>query len=74
VFALLRAARDGSSRVLCLHNVSNRAQQVDVSSDELGSSARVWRDLVTREEHAADGRLTVNLAPYGVCWLKASET
>ena len=74
VFALLRTARDGSSRVLCLHNVSNRAQQVEVSSDELGTSARVWRDLVTREEHAADGRLTVNLAPYGVCWLKASET
>jgi len=74
VFALLRTARDGSSRVLCLHSVSNRAQQVEVSSDELGTSTRTWCDLVTGAEHAADGRLTVDVGSYGVCWLKASET
>jgi len=73
LFAVLRIARDGATRVLCLHNVSDRAQQVEVSSEELGTSAAAWRDLLTGEEHAADGGLAVDVGPYSVCWLKALD-
>jgi glycosidase len=71
IFALLRVARDGASCVLCLHNVSDRVQQVEVSSEELGASAVAWRDLLTGDEYGADGKLRVDVGPYGVCWLKA---
>ena len=74
VFALLRTARDGSSRVLCMHNVSPWQQKIQVATDRLGGSTGVWCDLVTGEDHVADARLTVDLAPYGVCWLKGSGT
>ncbi|MFN2129786.1 MAG: sugar phosphorylase [Anaerolineae bacterium] len=71
IFALLRIARDGASRVLCLHNASDRMQQVEISIERLGTSATAWRDLLTGQDHAADSGLMVEVGPYGVCWLKA---
>ena len=70
-FALLRTARDGASRILCLHNVSARHLQVEVATGQLGIANGVWWDLVTGQQYAAEARLVVSLASYGVCWLKA---
>ncbi len=71
VFALLRTARDGASRVLCLHNVSARRQEVEVAANQLGIVNGAWRDLVAGQQVAAEARLVVDMAPYGVCWLRA---
>ena len=72
VFAVLRTAPEGECRALCLHNVSDQAQQVRVPTAAVGAAPGVWRDVVTGREHelAADG-LILHLPPYAVCWLEA---
>lgn len=62
VFALLRTALDGASRVLCLHNVSGAALRVECDPARSG-----WRDLLTGETGTSG---TVELPPFAVRWLK----
>jgi glycosidase len=76
VFALLRAARDGNSHVLCLHNVSDRVHSVHLLPAELGLTAGNWLDLLSGEVHAVgqDGGRngwTLSLPPYAVRWIRA---
>ncbi|HEY75382.1 MAG TPA: sugar phosphorylase, partial [Thermoflexia bacterium] len=65
VFALLRAAPDGSERVLCLHNVSGTDVEVRIEPRVL-SSAGVLRDLVGGGTLSA-GKIT--LEAYQTVWL-----
>lgn len=71
VFALERTAVDQSSTVVCLHNVSGRPQRYRERS--LSVRGRLV-DLATGEEHdvGATGMLEVDLAPYGVAWLRSA--
>ena len=71
VFAIVRAARRGGSRVLALTNVTAREQRVSVGLPETGSAAALWRDALSgRAVAARGGRLEVALRPYGVSWLE----
>jgi glycosidase len=71
VFALLRTSPDGQNRVLCLHNASNRMQRLQIHTGELSLPTGNWRDLLARESIAVDeGRVTVNLKPYDVRWIR----
>ena len=80
VFTLWRISPDGKERVVCLHNVSRQAQQVELN---LWPKARYTRtapvekltglaDLVsgTRLEAPSGPTLKLSLAPYQVSWLK----
>jgi sucrose phosphorylase len=58
LFAVERTAPDGSSRVLCLQNVSDVKVTV---------SAVTGTDLLTNNLHASD---TLTLPPYAIVWLK----
>jgi hypothetical protein len=66
VFPLHRTFPDGVSRVLCLHNVSASAQQVERSSAGATGPAANWRDLISGET-TRDRR--ISLPPYAVRWL-----
>jgi sucrose phosphorylase len=71
---LLRTSPDGSSTVLCAHNVSSRGQDLHVTPAELDQPSHVWRDLLTGKEFRADaGHLKLTLAPYAIRWLKAQD-
>jgi glycosidase len=71
VFALLRASPEGDSHVLCLHNVSDRTQPVQLHLRDLDLPPGTWRDLLSAEDYAVGSHgLTVHLPPYGVRWLK----
>ncbi len=71
LFAHLRTAPDGSQRVLCIHNVTDSAQQTAV---ELGrtNAGDVLTDLVNGDVIAVDdaGRVALQAAPYAVRWLR----
>jgi glycosidase len=74
IFALLRTAPDGGSRVLCLHNVSDRPWTVQLRLDDLGlpggAQGRAWRDLLSGEAYRCDREgCSLVLPPYAVCWL-----
>jgi sucrose phosphorylase len=74
VFAFLRTACDGSSPVLCAHNVSDQVQLVNVPAG-LGSEAGNQFDLLSGEVYASgqdddqDG-WTLALPPYAVRWVR----
>lgn len=72
VFALLRRSPEGSSQVLCLHNVSGCQQRVRLSPHEHDLPSGTWHDLLSEETFpiVQDGS-TVSLPPYAVRWLKA---
>ncbi len=71
VFALLRTAPGGHSRVLCLHNVSNRPIELQIDVKGLGLTAGGWRELLADETHYAEGGdASLPLGPYGLGWLK----
>jgi len=69
VFALLRTSPDGARRVLALHNVSARPQQVRVPV-EAAAPLNQRRDLITGQSIAA---ASVTLAPYQAAWLEVED-
>jgi sucrose phosphorylase len=65
VFGVARTARDGSTRVVCLHNVSD--EPVRARLPEPATKPR--RDLLEGGYGGALAGTEVVLAPYGVAWL-----
>jgi sucrose phosphorylase len=71
VCTFLRVSLDGSSRVLCAHNVSEQMQELRFLPADLDLPVRTWRDLLTGEEYRADsGGVTLTLPPYAIRWWK----
>ena len=73
IFALWRTSPDGSDRVLCLHNVSNQAQDVTIAAGDLPErwQASSLTDLFGSGLYPIgnDQTVTFTLAPYQVLWL-----
>jgi sucrose phosphorylase len=74
-FTFVRTSVDGDSRVLCIHNVTNRPQTFWESVAPWGlRPEEALIDLLTNAPYTttanADLRLTV--PPYGVLWLKSA--
>jgi glucosylglycerate phosphorylase len=69
VFGLLRLPREEGRPVICLHNVSEQRQVVQLEMKKLGLVQKLYRDLIGGEiiESNQDGR--VELGPYQVLWL-----
>ena len=65
VFGLLRTARDSSSRIMVLVNVSDAPQAVTLPPD-----AVQWHDLIGGQSFGGGG--TISLNPHQVAWLRAS--
>jgi glycosidase len=71
VFALLRIAPQEGSQVLCLHNVSDRSHVVEVLPTEFDLPRDRWYNLLSGAAYAAGPEgLSIDLAPYAVCWLR----
>ena len=70
VFAMLRLSPDGDERVLCLHNISDRPQNVHIQSkDVVAGSSGQWVDVITSDSF--EDRLA--LEPYQTLWLRIKE-
>lgn len=74
IFAVLRLSPDGNQRVLCLHNVSDKTQNMIVDlNDIFGSASYQFTDLVTHEfvNNSLNSKLV--LKPYQTLWLRIKE-
>jgi sucrose phosphorylase len=74
LFSFARGATDGSGSVLCIHNVSGSPQRFDADLSSSGfAPGSTLADLLsgTAYQVGADARATVEVAPYGVLWLKS---
>lgn len=74
LFCFVRSAPDGTSQVLCITSVAPEPRQLslDLSSYGIASSSRML-DLISNQTYRvdADGRLSFQVDPYRVLWLKA---
>ncbi|MDQ2693031.1 MAG: sugar phosphorylase, partial [Chloroflexota bacterium] len=74
VFAVLRFSPDGSTRVLCLHNISDYPQRVKLEAKEIfGLFAGGFIDLVTEDRMDDVSNNVVTLQPYQSLWLRIKE-
>jgi hypothetical protein len=74
LFSFIRSAPDGSSRVLCVHNVAGDGCEVVVDPAALSlSAAGRLVDLIDGKcyEGGETGRFTCTIRPYGILWLRA---
>jgi len=73
ILAYERSAPDGSSRVLCVHNVTGRRQRFEADRGD-GLTVRGKLVDVTQPDRTAQvdqhGRLSMTIEPYGVAWLR----
>ena len=75
LFAVLRTAPAGDDVILCLINISDSPQsiQIDPVAGNLPPAA-AWRDLIAGNIYTPEnGQLTIHLPAYGVLWLTRSE-
>jgi len=71
LFALWRYARSVDQQLLCLHNVANETVHASISLKQYQNPEAEFVDLLSgREFTASDGRLTLEIPPYGVHWLR----
>ncbi|MEW6405817.1 MAG: sugar phosphorylase [Chloroflexota bacterium] len=76
IFALLRQSPSTLEKVLCLVNVTDRPQPVDLDPREIfESDADVIHltDLISGRLIEAQRTVPLNLSPYEICWLAAIE-
>jgi glucosylglycerate phosphorylase len=74
IFALLRLSPDGSRRVLCLHNISDKPQSAAFNlKDVFESSSGQLIDLLTNQpmNDPLNGNLVLH--PYQTLWLRIKE-
>ncbi len=71
LFTIERTAPDGTSRVLCVHNVTNQPQRLTAGPEEGVRVRGVLEDLCSsvKVEVSLDGHVEVDVPPYGVRWL-----
>lgn len=70
IFGFMRQSADRNQTIFCLNNVTNRGQEIPLSSLNL-TSIQQWRDLITDEVYD-DLDAVMTLRPYQTVWLANS--
>ena len=72
VFTVLRTSPEGNERILCLINVTDEIQNIDITESDPGEVAKWWLDLIGEKEYQnGKGVLSLDLEPYQVMFMKA---
>ncbi len=72
VFTVLRASPEGDEHILTITNVTDSVCTVEIPLSELNLEQTRWHDLLGEKEWAVDNeKLTIDLQPFNVVWLKA---
>ncbi len=73
VFSIWRASPDRKCQALCLHNVTNQEQYINIDPTELPSSqGDRWTDILSGDSTSTTvDLLDIKLAPYQSIWLES---
>ncbi|MFO7634885.1 MAG: alpha-amylase family glycosyl hydrolase [Caldilinea sp.] len=72
LFSFVRTAADGSSRVLCIHNVAGHAVNLAVDPAKMRfDKTATLTDLIGGATFECDDTLELSVPPYGVYWLRS---
>jgi glycosidase len=74
IFAVLRFSPDRSTRVLCLHNISDQPQRVRIETSEIfGLFAGGLIDVIADQRMDDLSKESLTLQPYQSLWLRIKE-
>ncbi len=70
-FSVLRTPMDGKDAILCITNITSQRQHIEISPEDLGLKVESWYEILSEKSvNAPSGKLSLNLEPYDVLWLK----
>ena len=69
LFGFVRTAPDGGERLIALHNLSDRPQDLDLASRYPDFAGPVWCELIQGQRLQGDAGARLHLAPYQTLWL-----
>jgi sucrose phosphorylase len=72
VFAVFRFSLDQESQILCLHNLTDKSVdlEIDISMLPVGNGNALVELLTENAYQIVDSKLSIQLSPYQVSWLK----
>ena len=72
LFTLIRTSVDGKELILAITNITDKNQFVEFDAGSVGIKAGSWCDVLSDKSFESPrGRLSLDMEPYGVLWLKA---
>ncbi|MEW5960737.1 MAG: alpha-amylase family glycosyl hydrolase, partial [Chloroflexota bacterium] len=69
IFNLLRTSPDGRERVLCVHNITDQTQQLEINVSNLALAETLQDILLAEKMETQNQVLHLTLAPYEMRWL-----
>jgi sucrose phosphorylase len=74
IFAVLRFSPDRAARVLCLHNISDQPQRINLETKEIfGLFSGSLIDVIAEQRMDDLLKDTLTLQPYQSLWLRIKE-
>jgi len=71
LFALIRSSVDKDEHILCITNVANKEETIDITPEVTGIKTNSWYDILSGKTIFTNaGTLSLHLQPYDVLWLK----
>jgi glycosidase len=72
LFTLIRTSVDGKEHILAITNITDKNQFVEFDAGSVGIEAGSWCDVLSDKSFESPrGRLSLDMEPYEVLWLKA---
>ncbi len=72
LFSLLRTSVDGKEKILAITNITDKNHYLDFDISRLGLKAKSWHNILSENTFPSpEGKLSFNIGPYEVLWLKA---
>ncbi|MDA2921418.1 alpha-glucosidase C-terminal domain-containing protein, partial [Desulfobacterota bacterium AH_259_B03_O07] len=73
--SLIRTSVDGEETILAITNVTDKRQHFEFDTSGVGLQVRNWKDVLSGKSFKSDqGRLSFDMEPYEVLWLKSKTT
>jgi len=73
LFSILRTSVDGKEKILALTNITDKDLKFEFNAVDFGLDARKWEDVLSEQTFSSEnGKLSINMEPYGVLWLKTT--
>ncbi|MFQ5787823.1 MAG: sugar phosphorylase, partial [Thermodesulfobacteriota bacterium] len=72
LFSLIRTSVDEKEIILAITNITDKKQHLEFDTSSVGLHVRSWRDVLSEKSFSSHkGRLSFDMRPYEVLWLKA---
>ncbi len=74
LFSILRTSVDGKEQILAITNITEHGQRFEFNTREYELISDHWKDVLSEKSFSSEkGKLSIDMEPYGVLWLKTTS-